>query len=193
MNYYVKFQVKTTSCTQARRLSGPAPQTARAAAALIFLVGNEPDTDSNKGPIVSTMTLISALAPPPGRRVADPKLPESCPPSSVWALRVLSTTSVCASLCQGMSCPSWQWHRTGSRWILVRTLPVAPLWCDLGFVPNSRGNKAAANLRPVTSMRSFENQWRSACAPTPFVINLYRLSSEHRAINQAESRASGHA
>ena len=47
-----------------------------------------------------------------------------------------------------MSCPSWQWHRTGSRWFPVRTLPVAPLWCDLGFVPNSRGNKAAANLRP---------------------------------------------
>ena len=43
---------------------------------------------------------------------------------------------------------SWQWHRTGSRWSPVRTLPVAPLWCDLGFVPNSRGNKAAANLRP---------------------------------------------
>ena len=41
------------------------------------------------------------------------------------------------------SCPSWQWHRTGSRWFPVRTLPVAPLWCDLGFVPNSRGNKAA--------------------------------------------------
>ena len=48
----------------------------------------------------------------------------------------------------GMSCPSWQWHRTGSRWSPVRTLPVAPLWCDLGFFPNSRGNKAAANLRP---------------------------------------------
>ena len=48
----------------------------------------------------------------------------------------------------GMSCPSWQWHRAGSRWFPVRTLPVAPLWCDLGFVPNSRGNKAAANLRP---------------------------------------------
>ena len=31
----------------------------------------------------------------------------------------------------------------------VRTLPVAPLWCDLGFFPNSRGNKAAANLRPM--------------------------------------------
>ena len=22
------------------------------------------------------------------------------------------------------------------------------MWCDLGFVPNSRGNKVAANLRP---------------------------------------------
>ena len=39
-----------------------------------------------------------------------------------------------------MSCPSWQWHRTGSSWSPVRTLPVAPLWCDLGFVPNSLGN-----------------------------------------------------
>ena len=28
---------------------------------------------------------------------------------------------------------------------------MAPLWCDLGFVPNSRGNKAAANLRPINS------------------------------------------
>ena len=38
-------------------------------------------------------------------------------------------------------------------WSPVRTLPVAPLWCDLGFVPNNatasrRGNKAAANLCP---------------------------------------------
>ena len=33
----------------------------------------------------------------------------------------------------------------------VRTLPVAPLWCDLGFVSNSRGNKAAANLRPKSA------------------------------------------
>ena len=45
-------------------------------------------------------------------------------------------------------CPSWQWHRAGSRLSPVRTLPVAPLWCDLGFFPNSCGNKAAANLRP---------------------------------------------
>ena len=51
----------------------------------------------------------------------------------------------------GMSCPSWQWHRTGSCWSPVRTLPVAPLWGDLGFVPNSRGNKAAANLLPSAS------------------------------------------
>ena len=27
----------------------------------------------------------------------------------------------------------------------------APLWCDLGFFPNSRGNKAATNLRPMES------------------------------------------
>ena len=32
----------------------------------------------------------------------------------------------------GMSCPSWQWHRTGYCWSPVRFLPVAPLWCDLG-------------------------------------------------------------
>ena len=44
----------------------------------------------------------------------------------------------------GMSCPSWQWHRTGSSWSPVRTLPVAPLPCDLGFFPNSRGNHKAA-------------------------------------------------
>ena len=36
---------------------------------------------------------------------------------------------------KGMSCPSWQsWHtsRNGYRWSPLRTLPVAPLWCDLG-------------------------------------------------------------
>ena len=33
----------------------------------------------------------------------------------------------------------------------VRTLQVAPLWCDLGFFPNSRGNKAAANLIPKSA------------------------------------------
>ena len=52
---------------------------------------------------------------------------------------------------QAVQPPSWQWHRTGSRWFPVRTLPVAPLWCDLGFFPNSRGNNAAANLRPTST------------------------------------------
>ena len=51
----------------------------------------------------------------------------------------------------GMSCPSCQWHRTGSSWFPVRTLPVAPLWYDLGFFPNSHGNKAVANLLPIVS------------------------------------------
>ena len=46
-----------------------------------------------------------------------------------------------------MSGPSWQWHRTGSHWSPFRTLP-APLWCDLGFFPNSSGKKAVANLHP---------------------------------------------
>ena len=36
----------------------------------------------------------------------------------------------------------------GGCWFPVQTLPVAPLWYDLGFVPNSRGNRAVANLRP---------------------------------------------
>ena len=33
----------------------------------------------------------------------------------------------------------------------VVVVQVVPLWCDLGFFPNSRGNKAAANLRPSIS------------------------------------------
>ena len=57
---------------------------------------------------------------------------------------------------QGMSCPSWQWHRTGSCWFPVQTLPVALLWCDLGFVPNSGGNKTAENLSPAV-----QTQWQS--------------------------------
>ena len=78
-----------------------------------------------------------------------------------------------------MSCPSWQWHRAGSRWSPVRTLPVAPLWCDLGFVPNSRGNKAAANLRPTNSAKETNcSIWRRT-ALGPFtihsVVSLFRL------------------
>ena len=72
-------------------------------------------------------------------------------PTMLEPLSVFSWFSWCgvrSSAYLDVSCPSWQWHRTGSRWSPVRTLPVAPLWCDLGFVPNSRGNKAAANPRP---------------------------------------------
>ena len=50
----------------------------------------------------------------------------------------------------GMSCPSWQWHRSGSSWSPVLYLPVAPLWCDLGFFPNSRGNKSCCEPPPYT-------------------------------------------
>ena len=31
-------------------------------------------------------------------------------------------------------------------WKPLVTLPVAPLWCDLGFVLNSRGNKARTSV-----------------------------------------------
>ena len=41
-----------------------------------------------------------------------------------------------------MSCRRWQWHRTGSSWSPVRTVPVAPVWGDLGFFPKGRGSKA---------------------------------------------------
>ena len=51
-------------------------------------------------------------------------------------------------------------------WSPVRTLPVAPLWCDRGFVPNSLGDKAAANLRPkyskIAASRQMNKQAKSA-------------------------------
>ena len=43
-------------------------------------------------------------------------------------------------------------------WFAVRTLPVAPLRCDLGFFPNGRGNKAAANLRPSDTLKFLHDQ-----------------------------------
>ena len=51
----------------------------------------------------------------------------------------------------GMSCPSWQWHGTGNHWFPVPTLPgptcgALVVWPGTLF-PNSRGNKAAVNLR----------------------------------------------
>ena len=77
-----------------------------------------------------------------------------------------------------MSCPSWQWHRTGSSWSPVRTLPVAPLWCDLGFVQNSRGNKAALNLHPEFWVPRFEMQLAAAAT----VVASGTDSSSHAAL-----------
>ena len=56
--------------------------------------------------------------------------------------------------CIDLQCLSWQWHRSGSCWSPVQTLPVAPSCCDLGFFPNSCGNKAAANLQPTNKIKS---------------------------------------
>ena len=50
---------------------------------------------------------------------------------------VFLTRAKCKSVTQiiylGMSCPSWQKHRIEYRRSPVQTLPVAPLWCALGF------------------------------------------------------------
>ena len=60
--------------------------------------------------------------------------------------------------------PSWQWHRTGSSWSPVWILPVAPLWCVLGFFLKRRGNKAVANLEPPPyHFRGKKIRWDSAC------------------------------
>ena len=54
-------------------------------------------------------------------------LPKSCPSPGRRGPVVLALAS------EGMSCPSRQWHRAGYRWSPVRTLLVAPLWCDMGL------------------------------------------------------------
>ena len=64
-----------------------------------------------------------------------------------------------------MPCPSWQRHRNGSSWSPVWNLPVAPLWCDPGFFPNSRGNKAAANLRPTYCFITLIPWWYNCSHP----------------------------
>ena len=58
-----------------------------------------------------------------------------------------------------------QWNRTGSRWSPVRTLPVVPLWCGLGFILNSRGNKAAANFCPMSNSVKSHNHLDSKPEP----------------------------
>ena len=49
----------------------------------------------------------------------------------------------------GMSCPSWQWHRTGSRWSPVRTLPVAPLWYSSRTVVEIKLRRTSALQAPM--------------------------------------------
>ena len=92
---------------------------------------------------------VPSLPPPSISLALPPSLSPLPPPPLPPSFPLSPNLCFCLCLC-GMSCPSWQWHRTGSRWSPVRTLPVAPLWCGLGFFPNSRGNKAAANLRPLS-------------------------------------------
>ena len=76
----------------------------------------------------------------------------------------------------------------GFRWFPVRTLSVAPLWCDLGFVPNSRGNKAAANLRPIDAKKHI-SQYPSKAVDSGtherFTIHLMtRLLNNHTAASE---------
>ena len=71
-----------------------------------------------------------------------------------------------------MPLPTWtrdvlSWHRTGSRWSPVRTLPVTPLWCDLGFFPNSRGIKSCGDPPPWQCLTGRQPQIRPAYQPRP--------------------------
>ena len=47
------------------------------------------------------------------------------------------------------------------------------MWCDLGFVPNSRGNKAAANLRP-RSQEVFGHELMFAKVRTIAIYIIYK-------------------
>ena len=75
----------------------------------------------------------------------------------------------------GMSCPSWQWHRTGSCWSPVRTLPVVPLCCDLGFFLNSSGNKAVVNLHPIILLHTYTHTYTCNVQYTKLAQYMYFL------------------
>ena len=100
---------------------------------------------------------------------------------------ILVQASTFAFFCTGtdvpriwMSCPSGQWHRTGSSWSPVWTLPVAPLCCDLGFVQNSCGNKDAANLCPMGK----SSRWWNAPSQRIITKNVsYVLSAPKLALS----------
>ena len=48
-----------------------------------------------------------------------------------------------------------------------RTLPVTPLWCDLGFFPNSRGIKSCGDPPPWQCLTGRQPQIRPAYQPRP--------------------------
>ena len=63
-----------------------------------------------------------------------------------------------------VSYPSWQQHRTGYCWLPFGTLPVAPLWCDLGrcsptVVVIKLLLASALMKEDHTDMISFSNCW----------------------------------
>ena len=54
----------------------------------------------------------------------------------------------------GMSCPSWQWHRTGSRWSPVRTLLRAYWWRPCGVTWDSSQTGVVIRLRQTSALGS---------------------------------------
>ena len=94
---------------------------------------------------------------------------------------------------KNMSCPSWQWHRIASRWFSDRTLPVAPLWCDLGIVPNSLGNKTAENPRPTVTVTIARCQifLSDASAETSESKRTYQSNKPSRAVLSSSLRRAG--
>ena len=82
--------------------------------------------------------------------------------------------------------------RVWSSWSSVWTLPVAPLWCDLGFVPNSRGNKAAANLRPMLCLSwNLLPDWSltNRLSPEKELFELWLQNSTSSMLQRASKRA----
>ena len=74
-------------------------------------------------------------------------------------------------------------------------LSVAPLWCDLGFVPNSRGNKAAANPRPTRGvtrthsdiLTSTLQRLSAACTHAEFSLAHRARSQQHTNVSRVRS------
>ena len=52
-----------------------------------------------------------------------------------------------------MSCPSWQWQRTGNQFEPYRWRPCGVTWDSSRTL--SRGNKAAANFRPKSLLQAW--------------------------------------